>query len=163
MVADTVAEVVADGSYSIEPCHQGITIAGRQPGAGLQSLFEHSDQRIEITVILIPDIVAESCSTFAVEHHQLRETSRFANSFSVAGDGVFGLDDGRVLALQHIRPEPAVQRFFVRRENVLAQSEAGVKKRPIVLVGRLEILNQAQQSQPVEACKFRLNIYPRRL
>ena len=97
IVADTVAEVVADDAYCIEPRHQGILIAGRQLGDGLQSLFEHADQCIEITIILIPDIVAESCSPLAVEDHQLRETGRFANSFSVAGDGVFGLDDGRVL------------------------------------------------------------------
>jgi hypothetical protein len=75
IVADTVAEVVADDAYSIEPCHQGITIAGRQLGDDLQGLFEHADQCIEITVILIPDIVAEPCNPFAVEDHQLRETA----------------------------------------------------------------------------------------
>ena len=53
--------------------------------------------------------------------------------------------------------------FLVGRENVLAQSEAGVKKRPVLLVGRVEILNQAQQSQSVEACEFRLNICPCRM
>ena len=83
----------------------------------LESLFEHADQCIEVTVVLIPDIVAESCSTFAVEHHQLRETGRFADGFSVAGDGVFGLDDGRVLVPQYIRPEPAVQGFLVGRRT----------------------------------------------
>jgi hypothetical protein len=108
LVADTIAEVVADDAYSIEPCHQGLTIAGRQVGDGLPSLFECVAQRIEITVILIADIVAEARSPFAVEDHQLHETRRFANSFSVAGDGPLGLDDGSVLAPQYIRPEPTV-------------------------------------------------------
>src|ERR1700693_1650106 len=90
IVADTVAEVVADDAYSIEPCHQGIAIAGRQLGDGLQSLLEHADHCMEITFIMIPNIVAESCGPFAVEDHHLREPRRFANSFSVAGDGVFG-------------------------------------------------------------------------
>ena len=117
IVADTIAEVVADDAYSIEPCDQSIAIAGRQLGDGLQSLFEHADQCIEVTIILIADIVAESCSALAVEDHQLRESRRVANSFSVAGDGLFGFDDGRVLVPQYVRPEPAVQRFLVGRKT----------------------------------------------
>jgi hypothetical protein len=42
------------------------------------------------------------------------------------------------------RPEPAVQRFLVRLQNIRAQPKTGVKKRLIILVGGVEILNQAQ-------------------
>ena len=109
-----------------------------------RACFEHADQCIEVAVILIPDVVAESGGAFAVEHHQLRESGRFADSFFVTGDRLFGFHDGRILVPQYIRPEPAVQRFLVGLQNVRAQSKTGVKKRLIVLVGGVEILNQAQ-------------------
>ena len=49
-----------------------------------------------------------------------------------------------MLVSQDIRPEPAVQRFLVRLKNIRAQPKTGVKKRLIILVGGVEILNQAQ-------------------
>ena len=84
-----------------------------QLGDGLQGLLEHADQGIEVAVILIPDVAAEPGSAFAVENHQLRESGRFADSFSVTGDRLFGFHDGRILVSQYIRPEPAVQSFLI--------------------------------------------------
>jgi hypothetical protein len=45
---------------------------------------------------------------------------------------------------QYVRPEPAVERFLVWFQNVLGQSKTGVKKRLVVFVGGVEILNKPQ-------------------
>jgi hypothetical protein len=105
---------------------------------------KHTDQCIEVAVILIPNVAAEPRGAFAVEDHQLRESSQVADGFSVTGDRLFGFHDGRILVSQDIRPEPAVQRFLVRLQNIRALPKTGVKKRLIILVGGVEILNQAQ-------------------
>ena len=34
--------------------------------------------------------------TFAVEHNQLRDSGRFAEGFSLIGNGLFGFRDGRI-------------------------------------------------------------------
>jgi len=119
-----------------------MAVAGRYLSDELEGLVEHTDQCIKVAVLLIPDIAAESRSAFAVENHQLRESGRFADSFSVTGDRLFGFHDGRILVPQYIRPQPAVQRFLVGFQNVRAQSKTGVKKRLIIPVGGGEILNQ---------------------
>jgi hypothetical protein len=93
---------------------------------------------------VISDVVAESRRSFAVEHHQFRQTGQIADSFLEAGDRLFGLYDGCVLVPQYIRPEPAIECFLVGLQNVLAQSKTGVKKRLVVFVGDVEILNQPQ-------------------
>src|SRR5215472_4914352 len=76
VVANAIAEVVAYDAYAIQPGDEGIVIERWELTNDLQSLVEHSDQCIEVAVILIPDIVAVSCSAFAVEHHQFRESGR---------------------------------------------------------------------------------------
>jgi hypothetical protein len=94
--------------------------------------------------VLIAEIVAESGGTLAVEHHQLRESRRFADGFSVTGDGLFGFGNGRILIPQYVWPEPTVQRFLVGPQRVTTHTRAGVKKRPIIFVGVVEILDQVQ-------------------
>ena len=93
VVADPIAEIVADDAYAIQPDDEGIAIGRRELPNDLQNLFEHVDQCIEVALILIPDIVAVSSSAFAVEHHQFRESGRFANGLFVTGDRLFGFYD----------------------------------------------------------------------
>lgn len=93
---------------------------------------------------MISDVVAESRRAFTVKHHQFRQSGRSADSFLETGDRLFGFYDGCILVPQDIRPEPAIERFLVGFQNVLAQSKTRVKKRLVVLVGDVEILNQPQ-------------------
>src|ERR1017187_2184177 len=123
---------------------RGLASLADKLGDELERLVEHADKCIEVAVILIPNVAAEPRGAFAVEDHQLRESSQVADGFSVTGDRLFGFHDGRILVSQDIRPEPAVQRFLVRLQNIRAQPKTGVKKRLIILVGGVEILNQAQ-------------------
>ena len=97
--------------------------------------YEHTNESIEVAVILIADVAAESRSAFAVKCHQFRESDGVADSLFVTGDCLFGFYDGRILIAQYLRPEPAIERFLVGLQHVLAQSKAGVKKSLIVLVG----------------------------
>jgi hypothetical protein len=92
------------------------------------------DQSIEVTFILVADIVGEASSTFAKKHHEFGESGRFANRLSVTGNGLFRLCNGNILITQRVGPEPAVQRFLVGFQNVLAQAKAGVKEGLIILV-----------------------------
>jgi hypothetical protein len=127
------------------------------------SSSEHTDQCIEVGLVLIADVAAEPGSPFAVEHHQFREPGRFANSLSVTGNGLFGLSDRRILVPQHVWPEPAVQRFLVGPQNVLAQAEASVKKHLIIFVRGVKVLDQSQQAFPVETGELCLYGGPRGL
>jgi hypothetical protein len=56
---------------------------------------------------------------------------------------LLGLQNRRNLAAEGVRPKPAINRFFVGAKHILAQAEAGVKKRPVVRVRSVEILDQA--------------------
>src|SRR5450432_4424065 len=65
------------------------------------------NQCIEVALVLITDIAAESGSLFAVEHHQFGERGGFADRLSVTGNRLFGLGHRHVLIPYHVRPEPA--------------------------------------------------------
>jgi len=85
------------------------------------------DQSIEVAFILVADIVGEASSIFAIKHHQLCEPGRFANRLSVTGNGLFRFCNGNILVTQRVRPEPAVQCFFVGLKNDLALHPTGCK------------------------------------
>ena len=56
---------------------------------------------------------------------------------------MFRFCNGNILVTQRVRPESAVQCFFVGLKNVLAQAKAAVKEGLIILVGAIKILNKA--------------------
>jgi hypothetical protein len=70
--------------------------------------------------------------------------------------------DGTCL-LKGVRPKPAINGFFVGAKHILAQAEAGVQKRLIVLVGTVEILDQAQQGWSIKTRELSLDSGPPRL
>jgi hypothetical protein len=72
-----------------------------------------------------------------------------ANCFLVIGNGLFGSCNRRVLFPKDVRIKPPVYRLLVRFQDVPAQAKTGVKKRPIVFVRGVEILDQA--SNPVRS------------
>jgi hypothetical protein len=57
----------------------------------------------------------------------------------------------------------STERFLVRAQRVLAQTEASVKKHPIVFVRGVKILAHAQQACPVETRELCLYVGPRGL
>ena len=142
VIADAITEVVADEANAIQPGDQNIAIGRRQLADDLESLFEHADECIEERFVLIAEVVAESGGALAVEHHQFRQSRRIADCFSVSGDSLFGFNHGRILVAQHVWPKPAVQHFLIRPQSITADAEARMKKRAILLVGGVEILDQ---------------------
>jgi len=62
-----------------------------------------------------------------------------------------------------VRPKPPVDGLLIRFQHVLAQAKASVKKRPVIRVRSVEILNQAQQSCAIKTRELGLNIGPLRL
>jgi hypothetical protein len=76
---------------------------------------------------------------------------------------LLGLGYGIVLVAQDIGPEPSLNRFLVRGEYVIAQSEAGMQKGLIVLAGGIEVLDQSGLRQPVQVCKPGFDVRPGRL
>jgi hypothetical protein len=125
-------------------------------------LPEHAHKRIEVAIVLIADVAAESSGLFAIEHHQFRDFGRFA-SLSIAGDCLFRLRDRRVLVPQYVRPEPPLYRLLVWFQDIRTEAEAGVKKRLVFLARGIEILNQRKQSHPIKLREFRLDGRPRQL
>jgi len=142
VIADAITEVVTDEANAVQARDQNIAIRCRQLTDDLESLFEHADECIEERFVLIAEVVAESGGALAVEDHQFRQSRRVADCFSVCGDGLFGFNHGRLLVAQHVRPKPAVQRFPVGPQSITAQAEARMKKRAILLVDGIEILDQ---------------------
>jgi predicted ThiF/HesA family dinucleotide-utilizing enzyme len=108
-------------------------------------------QRPEVGVVIIADIVTKPSSPFAIENHQLCQSSGIADSFSVIGNGLFGFGDRRVLSAQYVRPKPPIHRLLVRFQDVRPQAKTGVEKHLIISVRSVEILDQTQQSCAIEA------------
>ena len=77
--------------------------------------------------------------------------------------GFLGFEDRRILVPKTVRPKPPSDRFLVRAQRVLAQAEASVKKRLIVFVRGVKILDQPQQAFPVETRELCLYVGPRGL
>src|SRR6185312_3950889 len=124
----------------------------------MESLFEHADQRVEVAVLLITNVIAESGGAFAVEDQEFGKSGGATDGLAVAGDCLFGLYDGDVLA--HARPEPTLNDLFIRLQNIPAKIETCVKKSFRVAVGRVHILNESEQSRTVEVDEYRFHIFP---
>jgi hypothetical protein len=70
MEIDAITEVVTDGAHLVEPGDQWASFGGWQLGGGIQDLFEHANQRVEVGVLLITDVIGESGGAFAVEDQE---------------------------------------------------------------------------------------------
>jgi hypothetical protein len=79
------------------------------------------------------------------------------------GNGLFSFDDRRGPFPKDVRPKPAIYHLLVWFQDVLAQAKTGVKKRLIILVPSVEILEQAHQSRTIKARDLCLNVRPSRL
>ena len=88
------------------------------------------------------DITRKTSGLLAVEDHQLCQSGGFANCLLVTGNGLLGFGDRCVLLPKDVRPKPPIDGLLVRFKDVFAQAKTGVKKRPIVLVRTVEILDQ---------------------
>jgi hypothetical protein len=77
-------------------------------------------QCIEVSLIIIANVTAESSGPLAVENDQLGQSLGIANSLLVIRDGPLGLGDRGVLPPEHVRPEPPINDFLVRFQNILA-------------------------------------------
>ena len=75
---------------------------------------------------------------------------RLSDGFAVVRNRLLGLGDGRVMVLERIRPQPAVERGLIRLQHVLAQRETGVQESLIVLAGGVQVLHQCQKTGAVE-------------
>lgn len=60
---------MTDEAYVLQAGNQKIAIACRQMPDDFESLFEHADKRVEVSLILKAEIVAESGSALTVEDH----------------------------------------------------------------------------------------------
>ena len=72
-------------------------------------------------------------------------------------------DDRRGPFPKDVRPKPAIYHLLVWFQDVLAQAKTGVKKRLIILVPSVEILEQPHQSRTIKARDLCLNVRPSRL
>ncbi|MDR6860517.1 hypothetical protein [Variovorax guangxiensis] len=155
-------DVLTDLTHSIQTLHEQGAQRIWQSRNRLQRLLEHSYQRDEKPLILQANFDAEARRALTVEDHQLRQTLRVANGLLVARDGLLGLGDARVLVPEHVGPEPTVDGDLVRRQDIFAQPETGVKEYLVVLVGRVQVMHQADQSIVVEVGQSGLDVAPGR-
>jgi hypothetical protein len=140
--------------YSSQPGEKGVPTVSRQSIRNQERLLEHAHQRSEVTFVVISNVATEPSGALAIEDHQLCHSDGIADSLLVAGNGFLGLCDGRLLPPKYVRPEPPVYRLLVWLLDILSQVKAGVKKRLIIFVRSVEILNQTQQSCPIENSKL---------
>jgi hypothetical protein len=117
-------------------------------------LLEHAHQRSEVTFVVISNVTTEPGGALAIENHQLCHSNGIADSFLVAENGFLGLCDRRILPPKHVRPESPVYRLLVWFHDIFPQVKAGMKKRLIIFVRSVEILNQTEQSCPIENSKL---------
>jgi len=154
VVSDAIPKLFADSTYSIQPGDQGVAAIGRQFIRNHEGLLEHAHQRGEVTLVVIYDVAAKPGGALAIENHQLCHSGGIAYGLLVIGNGLLGFGDRRILFPEHVRPEPPVDRLLVCFQDILPQVEAGVKKRLIILLCSVEILDQAQQSGPIQTSEL---------
>jgi hypothetical protein len=78
-VAETSSDLNAERDRVCRRLEQlGYEVRPQKPFSGMLA----PNESIEVAVILIPDVAAESRSAFAVKHHQFRESYWVANSLS---------------------------------------------------------------------------------
>ena len=154
---------MADAADPIQSGDQCVASVGGQCVRGRRSLLKHSHQRIEVAFVLIAEVARKTGGLLAIEDHQLGHAGGVADGLLVIGNSLLCLQNGRSLPAEGVRPKPAIHRFFVGTKHILAQAEAGMQKRLIVLVGVVEILDQAQQGWPIKTRELRLDIGPPRL
>jgi len=79
-------------------------------------------------------VSTESGRPLAIVNHQLSKSLGLTDRLSVASDRPLGSRYRRFLPSGYIRPQPSVNGFLVWLKRILAQTEAGMKKRPIALI-----------------------------
>jgi hypothetical protein len=77
-------------------------------------------------------------------------------------NALLDLGDGRVLVPEHVGPEPTVDGGLVRLQDICAQPETGVKEYLVVLVGRVQVMHQADKAVVVEVGQSGLDVTPGR-
>jgi hypothetical protein len=70
----------------------------------------------------------------------------------------FAFATRRVLVPQYVRPEPPLYGLLIGLQDVLPETEAGVKKRLIFFTRGIEILKQTQQPRLVKGREPRLDV-----
>ncbi len=110
---------------------------------GGHGLFEHAHQCIEVAVVLIADVGRKTGGLLAIEGHQLGQSGGVADGLLVTGNCLPRFGDRRILLSKGVRPKPSSDGLLVRFQDVLTQAKTSVKKRPVVQVGSVEILDQA--------------------
>jgi hypothetical protein len=118
-------------------------VSAGQRVRGRQSLLEHVHECIEVAFILIADVARKTGGLLAIEGHQLGQSGGVADGLLVIGNGLLGFGDRRILLPKSVRPKPSVDGLLVRFQDVLAQAKTSMKKRPVVRVRSVEILDQA--------------------
>jgi hypothetical protein len=119
-------------------------------------LFEHANQGVEISFLLIADIATEPSGLLALENHQLGESRRVTHRLSVIGNGPFRLGDGCVLVPKHVGPKPAIDGLLIGFEHIFAQAKAGMKEGLVIFVRGIEMVNQVQQGPRSKAASLAL-------
>ena len=71
VVSDAIAEIVADLAYSVQPRNQGIPAVIRQFIRNGESVLEHTYQGVEIALVVVAEVAAESDCPLAIENQQL--------------------------------------------------------------------------------------------
>ena len=84
-----------------------------------------------------------------------------AYSFPVIDDRLFGFGDRSVLILEHIGPQPAVDDGLVGLEHIVPQTETRVQEGLVIIVGRVQVLEQPEQASAVEIGQSGFDVTPR--
>ena len=80
VVADAIAEVVADEAHAVQPGDQNIAIGRSEVPNDVESLFEHADESVEVPFVLIAEIVAECGRAFTVEDRKTISSASLTGS-----------------------------------------------------------------------------------
>jgi hypothetical protein len=134
IVADAIPKLMTNTSHTVEPGEKFALGVGCQIGGAFDGLLEHAYEHIEVRRILMAYIVTESSRLLAVENHQLHESLGITDRLFLVDDCPLGSGYGRFFPSEYIRPPPTINGLLVWLKRVFAQTEAGMKKRPIALI-----------------------------
>ena len=76
VVAYAVTKIMADLSYTVQSHHVVVTAIGVERRNQFDSLLKHSNERIEVSLVLVADLLTEPGCLLAVGNHQFGDSSR---------------------------------------------------------------------------------------